>query len=480
MPPMPPMCPPDNETFKDPRTPHRTETERASALFVLFEGERLSAGGARHAMGRLDEVVLGRGDARTAHRRVADGVRLLEVRLPDRRMSGVHLRLTRTADRWMAVDAGSTNGSRLNGRPLGKALLADGDVLELGWSVLRFREALPTPLDAPLDLDAPACDPQTRGLTTLLPEGARALADLERVARSDVPIVLLGETGTGKEIVARAIHRLSGRAGRGKTMVAINCGALPDALVESQLFGHVKGAFSGAVRDEPGLVRASDGGTLFLDELGDLPLRAQAALLRVLQEREVTPVGGVRAIPVDLRVVAATNRPLDAMVARGEFRSDLYARLSGFVHALLPLRERLEDIGLLAADLLASRADGARLSLSPDAARAFLRHRWPLNVRELAQCLSLASVLARDGIIDAKHLPATIARDTDPGEDPAARDAIDPRFEEDERLRASLVQELGKHGGNVTEVARALGKARTQVHRWIKRFNLDVATFRRG
>src|SRR5262249_24796529 len=155
------------------------------------------------------------------------------------------------------------------------------------------------------------------------------LAALARIASMPIPVLLLGESGTGKEVLARAVHTLSGRSG---AFVAVNCGGLSASLIESQLFGHVKGSFTGAGRDEPGLVRAADRGTLFLDEIGDLPLAAQAALLRVLQEREVVPVGGARPVAVDLRVVAATHRPLEKMAAKGDFRADLLARLSGYRH----------------------------------------------------------------------------------------------------------------------------------------------------
>ena len=465
-----------SETFKDSPPSHGAETPRAGALFLIFEGERLDAGGARFSLSRTDEVLLGRGAARAVGRTVSGGARRLTVRVPDRRVSAAHVSLTRAGDRWLAEDAGSTNGSRLNGRPLERAVLEDGDLLELGWTWFRFRESLATPEGSAIDVDAAELDRAAPGLATLHPEHARALADLSRVARSDVPILLLGETGTGKEVLARAVHTVSARSGE---LVAINCAALPDTLVESQLFGHVRGAFSGAVRDEPGLVRASDGGTLFLDEIGDLPMRAQATLLRVLQEREVTPVGAARAIKVDLRVVGATNRPLDVMVARGGFRSDLYARLSGFVHLLPPLRERLEDAGVLVAELLGSRAGDRGLTLHPDAARAIFQHPWPLNVRELAQCLSLAIVLARAGTIEGAHLPPPLARVAcAPQGAPSAR-VVDPSVEEDARLRVDLTRELASHAGNVTEVARALGKARTQVHRWLKRLDIDAGAFRR-
>jgi len=460
-------------TFQDRTSKGDDALERVDAVFLVLEGERLSAGGARSALTRVDEVVLGRGAERCMTRRVERGVRILDVRVPDRRMSATHARLTRTSDRWIAEDAGSTNGSKLNGAPLTRAVLTDGDLLEVGWTTFLFRERVADPATAP-DVDRGASSDRPDGLATLVPGLALALQDVERVGRSGLPVVLLGETGTGKEVLARALHVLSARPGE---FVAVNCAALPAALVESQLFGHVRGAFSGAVRDAEGLVRAAHRGTLFLDEIGDLPPASQPAFLRVLQEQEVVPVGSTRPAPVDLRIVAATNHLLDAQVARGEFRADLFARLSGFVHRLLPLRERREDLGLLIAQLLQTTGRPGDLSMSPDAARAILRYSWPLNIRELAQALSRAAVLARGGVIDCGSLPEAIGKEGRAPADATAR--VDSKAQEEASLRAALVAELAKHGGNVTEVARALGKARTQVHRWMKRFDLDASAHRK-
>jgi transcriptional regulator with GAF, ATPase, and Fis domain len=283
-------------------------------------------------------------------------------------------------------------------------------------------------------------------------------------------------------------------AGRRGELVAVNCGAIPDSLVESELFGHKKGAFSGASEDRLGLVRGADGGTLFLDEVGDLPLASQAALLRVLQEREVLPVGGSRPVPVDLRVVAATHRNLPAMVEHGEFRQDLYARLSGFSLELPALRERREDIGLIIAPLLARH--GADLTLHPgievDAARALLRHDWPRNVRELESCLAAASVLAGAEPIALGNLPAEVRASVDhppPGAGPDAEPvpgsaASEPArelvlSEEDRRIRDQLARALEEHGGNLSAVARAMAKDRKQIQRWVKRFALEPDRFRR-
>ncbi len=229
------------------------------------------------------------------------------------------------------------------------------------------------------------------------------------------------------------------------------------------------------MESRPGLVRAADGGTLFLDEIGDLPLPAQAALLRVLQEGEVMAVGSVEPVRVDVRVLAASHTDLEDAVAAQRFRADLYARLAGFVFRLPPLRRRLEDAGLLiAAFLRKQRNDGA--TLTPEAGRALLRHRWPLNVRELEQCIAAASVLAGGGPIALGHLPERISRPA--GRAPAIA-GLRPRLSaEDLRRREELARLLREHEGNVAAVARVLGKARMQVHRWVKRFDLSLADYR--
>jgi transcriptional regulator with GAF, ATPase, and Fis domain len=286
--------------------------------------------------------------------------------------------------------------------------------------------------------------------------------------------MLLGESGTGKELLARAVHELSGRPG---PLVAVNCGAIPEALVESQLFGHVKGAFSGAVRDEKGWARAADGGTLFLDEIGDLPGPTQAALLRVLQEGEVTPVGATRPVLVDLRVVCATHQPLEELVERGAFRRDLFARLAGFSHELPPLRERRADFGTIVASLL--RAPGfrepERARFDADAMMAMLRYEWPMNIRELKQCLLTSTVLADHGAVKLGDLPAHIARAAD-----EPWDDDDASAGSDDALRQELVARLREARGNVTHVARAMGKARQQIQKWVRRLGLDPAAFRQG
>jgi transcriptional regulator with GAF, ATPase, and Fis domain len=459
------------------------------ALFVALECDRPAAGASRHALGGVSAVLLGRGRARQHERSVGAAGEELVVRVPDPWMSSQHARLEASFGRWILSDAGSKNGSVVNGAAVDRAVLHDGDLVELGHTMFWFRERVPLGHDDPRDLAVDLAEVATRppGLVTLAPAYRRTLDDLERMARSAISILLLGESGTGKELLARALHRLSGRGGE---LVAVNCGAIPDTLVESELFGHKKGAFSGATEDRAGLVRSADRGTLFLDEVGDLPLASQAALLRVLQEKEVMPVGASRPVPVDIRVVAATHRDLDDMVEKGEFRQDLFARLAGFTAELPPLRDRREDLGLLFATLLARHIGepGEPAGIDPQAARALFRYPWPRNVRELDSALATAIVLAAGKPLAIEHLPGEIraaldARPAQPTPAPVAPAATSGGGEiglsaEDRALRDELVSHLRHHAGNISAVARAMGKDRKQIQRWVKRFGLQPESFR--
>jgi transcriptional regulator of acetoin/glycerol metabolism len=427
----------------------------APYLVLVLEGARPLAGGLRLRLDEIDEVVIGRGHERTAT--VTD--RVLELRVPDRRMSATHARLKPSLAGWELHDAGSKNGSTVGGEMKARAALTDGVVLELGQTLFVFRTAWP--IAGPAILEHPT---EIAGVTTLIPSLAARLDEVTRLAPTRVSLVIGGETGTGKEVLARAVHAASERKG---PLVAVNCAALPQGLVESELFGHRKGAFSGAIEDKPGLVRSADNGTLLLDEVGDLPPPAQAALLRVLQEREVVAVGDTRPQPVDVRVIAASHRDLPALVESNRFRADLWARLAGHLVRLPPLRERREDLGVLVAALLrrhaGDRAD--KVTLTAEAAHLLVTALWPLNVRALDKALETALALAGDHAIDVAHLREV-------HEAPAAPTP------DDGDLRALLVALLTEHHGNVTQVAKAMGKARMQVQRWLRRFELDAGRYR--
>ena len=443
-------------------------------VFVVLECARPLGGAARFALSDADEVVFGRGTGRAAKRSVEGGVRRLTISIPDSRMSQRHATLRAAGSDFVLEDAGSRNGTKLDGQPTTRAVLTDGAVFQLGRTLFVFRSALPTPDGLAPDSSDLELSVALPGMRTVVPQLGAQLTALARVARSDVPVLVLGETGTGKELLARAVHQL-GRAGR--PLVAVNCGALPPQLVESQLFGHVRGAFSGAVRDEMGFVRSADGGTLFLDEIADLSGSSQAALLRVLQEKEVVPLGATRPIPVDVRIVAATHAQLDELVVRGAFRNDLLARLGAFVFRMPPLRERREDLGLIVAEILRRVAQerASALRLDPAAGAALLAYDWPHNVRELEHTLSVALALTSDDMLGLAQLPPAVAT--------ASLERADGGAELDGEgagLREELVAALAKHDGNVSAAAREMGRARPLVHRWLHRFRIDPNVFRKA
>ena len=434
-------------------------------LVLVLECGRPRAGSVRYRLSELTGVALGRG----AERRAEVTGNELTVRVPDKWMSSRHARIEPSFGRWVLTDTESKNGTIVDGHTTKRAVLTDGSLIELGHTLFIFFERLPIEAEAPALLELAPTE-GAPGTVTLMPAWQHELTRLKQIASSEIPMLIEGESGSGKEVIARAIHGLSGRKG---AFVPVNCGALPDNLVESELFGYKKGAFSGAQSDHDGLVRAANGGTLFLDEIGDLPPASQAALLRVLQEREVMPVGGTRAVEIDLRVVAATHRDLDDMVAEGSFRHDLFARLAGFRVEVPTLHDRRTDLGLLIGALHARMFPEEHPGFDIDAARLLLRYPWPLNVRELEQALATAQVLAGVEPIRAEHLPDSVRTGRPPG---APRPVV--LSETDQKVRDQVVAALREHQGNVSAVARALDKDRKQIQRWIKRFNLDPGSYR--
>ncbi|HVU05284.1 MAG TPA: sigma 54-interacting transcriptional regulator [Polyangiaceae bacterium] len=441
-------------------------------LVVALECDRPLALSSRHRLGAGGRAVIGRGASRTVRRGGDHRATDLELRIPDRWMSQTHARLDGAVGKWAITDAGSKNGMRVNGAPKASHVLEPGDLVELGHTLLLYEEALHGA--GPDDVDHASVSAAAPGFATLVPSLAESFGKLERLAKAGVPILVLGETGTGKEVVARAIHALSERSGK---FVGVNAGAIPSTLVESELFGSTKGAFSGSVSDRPGLVRSADRGTLFLDEIGELPLPAQAAFLRVLEERRVRPVGGTDAVPVDVRLVSATNRDVERLVREGKFRDDLFSRVAGFRVVLPPLRERRADLGLLIGALIEriAGADATKVTISVEAARTLFSYRFPLNVRELENWLRAALALSGSDPIRPEHLPDPV----DLGEDDDASDVPPKELTPDqERHRAEIIGLLSKHQGNVSAVAREAGKARNQVQRWLRRYALDPNDYR--
>ena len=303
---------------------------------------------------------------------------------------------------------------------------------------------------------------------------------LNRVAPSDTTVLILGETGTGKELVAKGIHAASNR--RLGPFIAVNCAALADNLLESELFGHVKGAFTGAVRDKPGLFRAADGGTLFLDEIGDITQAVQHRLLRVIQEKEFIPLGEVHTQKVDVRVLAATHKDLKAEIQAGRFREDLYYRLNVFQLEVPPLRTRRTDIPLLIEHFLRGHTGSGSAgglgaaSVSPLAMRLLQSHNWPGNVRELFSVLESALIRALEGSrIEAQHLPNEI-RDAKPENDGESDEEHDRYIQPQSTAaeRESILAALTEAGGVRSRAARILGMGRTTLWRKMREYGIEA------
>lgn len=445
----------------DPGTGIDAERE-LPRLIIALHGRKPFVPALRLCLGDVDQVQIGRGPMRTWRR----SGRRLELALDDHEISRNHACVRRTPDGWELSDLGSKNGTRINGARTARTTLVDSDVIELGSVLLIFRDEGRGCGDCG-DLDMAATAPLPAALRTVSLEVEARVTPLVKIAPSPVAVLIRGETGTGKELTARAIHDLSRRRG---PFVPVNCGAIPRTLIESELFGSKRGAFSGARDDREGLVRRADGGTLFLDEIAELPEESQVALLRVLQEGEVRPVGSADSVQVDVRIVAATHQDLEARIAAGKFRQDLYARLVGFVVTLPPLRARREDIGSLVGTILGRIADDpTRVTIQQAAARALVGYPFPLNIRELEQALRAAVALADGGEIRLEHLPEAIRTYRAGG--PELRP-------EDQALRDRVVELLREHRGNVTAVGRSLGKAPIQIRRWCRRFAIEISAFR--
>jgi DNA-binding NtrC family response regulator len=316
------------------------------------------------------------------------------------------------------------------------------------------------------DTNGPADLPGPR-LIAESPATRAAAALALRAARTDIAVLFEGESGVGKEVFARAVHAASARAAG--PFVAVNCGALPETLVESILFGHERGAFTGASERREGRFAEADGGVLFLDEIGELPLAAQVKLLRALQSREIDPIGAARPRPVDIRLICATNRDLRREVAAGRFREDLFYRIAAFPVRIPPLRERPEDVEPLARATLArlAAAEGRRpVDLGPDALAALRVRPWPGNVRELENVLHRALVLCEGGALTAAHVgePAP----------PAAPDAPEPSERTLAEVEAEHIRAVfARCGGAVAETARRLGIGRSTLYRKLQALGLS-------
>jgi DNA-binding NtrC family response regulator len=307
------------------------------------------------------------------------------------------------------------------------------------------------------------------GLIAQSPAMHGVLELVERVAPTDATLLILGESGTGKEVIAKAIHHASARAAR--PFVAVNCGAVPETLLESELFGFTRGAFTGAVASKRGLFEEAHGGTLLLDEIAEMPAALQVKLLRALQSGEIRRLGATQSTTIDVRVIAATNRDLAAMIADGSFREDLFYRLNVIEVTLPPLRERREDIPALAEHFIARAAGklGRDLRLSPEAVERLLRYPWPGNVRELENAIERAAILARGETVTPEDLPPHVAAAITLGPSPA----LPRQTTLAETERTHILTTLERFGGNHSAAAEALGIGRTTLWRKLKEYGIE-------
>jgi DNA-binding NtrC family response regulator len=409
----------------------RAEMEASGALGLVCLASMSKELGTFIALG--DEASIGRGDE-------------ARVQLPsDLGLSRMHCTLTREASggAYTVTDAGSRNGTFVDGAKITRARLASGGLLRAGDSLFMLRPALP-PHEG---------DPLLLGVSDAL---AEVVLRMKRYAKTELPILVTGETGTGKELVAARVHALSGRRG---ALVPVNAAAIAETLAEATFFGHTKGAFSGAVRDQPGVFEQAAFGTLFLDEIGELSPILQAKLLRVLEGGDFSPVGSAERRVSTARVVAATNRDLKERVDAGAFRADLYARLCGAEITLPPLRERSIDVPWLVRHFADGRAVSAELM------EKLMRYGFPLNVRELRQrVLRMLAEAPKDGPLGADLFTAG------PAEQPAAPE---PQTKEE------LEDAVRRFAGNVVRLAKHYGRTRKQIYRWCERFGVDLEQHRK-
>jgi transcriptional regulator with GAF, ATPase, and Fis domain len=438
------------------------------------------------------------------------------VCVPEGAVSRQHARIRFQDGQWFIGDLSSRNGTLVDGCVVTEIPLEDLHEIRVGDAIFKF-VAAGAESYARYRIDGVTDGGLDNSSATGVVGGYQIrmlLRAIQRVAKSEISVVILGESGTGKELFAREIHGASGRRG---AFQAVHCAAIPATLLESELFGYKRGAFSGAERDKAGIVKAADGGTLFLDEIGDMPMDAQAKLLRVLQSKEIIPVGATSPERVDVRVVCATHRNLSALQREDRFRGDLFARLNEYSVVLPPLRERKEDVFTLVRSML-TRHGRPDLAVTFSFMTGLLHYDWPFNVRELEAAIKRAVALADSSTLDAAQLPDSIkqamteyaVRTTDGGvfemratmpstfPSPQAlamhqaamhsthraplaaappADVVRPNrtgTPTEQELRALLAH----HKGNVAAVGREFGKERMQVHRWLKRYGIDVEQYR--
>jgi DNA-binding NtrC family response regulator len=446
--------------------------ERAPATTIIGHRDRPTALSIR---GFVLEVVAGPDAGRTC--RIEKRSALVgthpssDLVLTDPHASRLHARIDVEDDEYVVTDLGSTNGTRVGGVRVRQACLEDGTIVEVGQSQIRFRL-----LGQPFEIELAPTD-LFEGLAGRSIAMRELFAMLARVAPTDATVLIEGETGTGKELVARAVHTRSAR--RDRPFVVFDCGAAPPTLIETELFGHERGAFTGAVAARAGVFERAHGGTVFIDELGELQPELQPKLLRAIETGEITRVGGERPLRVDVRVVAATHRDLAHQISEGRFRADLYYRLAVIRVRLPPLRERREDIPLLAAHFVRELlGDGPAATLPGPALEGIFsalgRHDWPGNVRELRNVVERAAILADPKLMRQAALDAAgeLARSVEK----SMSRRVTLRAARAEHERGYLTDLLRATEGNLDEASRAAQVHRKSLERLIRKHKLRGGT----
>jgi DNA-binding NtrC family response regulator len=414
---------------------------RETLTLVVLAEDRATA----HALPSSGELVLGRGDDVT-------------IRLDAPSISRRHA-VVRVGEGVTIEDLASANGTRLRGQRLApntRVPLSVGDAIEIG-DVLAVLHAGRGRKGAVVVESRTSARPGVPSGVVLASEAMKGLYRLlDRISSSTISVLLLGETGVGKEVVAEALHRFSPR--RDKPFLRLNCAALSPTLLESELFGHERGAFTGAVQQKVGLLETAQGGTVFLDEVGELPPPMQVKLLRVLEERKVTRVGGLRALPIDVRFVAATNRDLESAIEEGAFRRDLFFRLNGVSFVVPPLRERREEIVPLA------RAFASGTEITAEAMERLVAYEWPGNIRELRNLIERARAFAGSEPISIEHVASGLGG--------ASRPHQGLREAKRSAEAQAIVDTLAQCAGNQTHAAKLLGISRTTLVEKLERYGI--------